>query len=191
MEKTTRKEQILASARRVFARCGYHETTVSHIIEESGIARGTFYLYFESKRDILNEILEEITKSVKSVIVRIDPAKDVFGQLRANIVKVLSIFQRDADVPKILLNGAVGLDKGFDNQLNLFYRDIASIIKDSLDLGVSMDIVRKLDTNLISYASLGVIKEIVYHQTVTGNLEVEADSVIDELLSFVLRGILK
>ena len=50
--KEERREQISSVARDVFARRGYHQTTIEDIVLQAGIARGTFYLYFEDKRDI-------------------------------------------------------------------------------------------------------------------------------------------
>lgn len=190
MEKTVRKEYILACAKKVFAERGYHSTSISNIIERAEIARGTFYLYFTSKRDILNEILENIITSIKNVIVKIDPEKDVFEQLRTNVTKIISILFGDSDIPKILFNEAVGLDKGFDNRLKSFYHDISSIIKDSLELGISMGIVRQLNTHLLSFAALGTVKEVVFQKAVTGSINIDTDKLIDEILSFVLHGIL-
>jgi AcrR family transcriptional regulator len=46
-----RKEQILAAARAVFGEKGYENTTVSNIVRRAGVAQGTFYLYFASKRE--------------------------------------------------------------------------------------------------------------------------------------------
>src|ERR1700712_1327200 len=47
-----RSTQIQVVARTLFARRGYHETTIQDILDGAGIARGTFYLHFDSKRAI-------------------------------------------------------------------------------------------------------------------------------------------
>jgi AcrR family transcriptional regulator len=46
MKDSKRKQQILEASARVFAQKGYFAASVSDIIEEAGVARGTFYLYF-------------------------------------------------------------------------------------------------------------------------------------------------
>lgn len=48
-----RKQQIVEAARGLFRNKGYEGTSVSDIVEEAGIAQGTFYLYFSSKRDLI------------------------------------------------------------------------------------------------------------------------------------------
>ena len=52
-----RRAQILAAASRVFARQGFHRTTVRDVAREAGIADGTIYLYFASKRELLLALL--------------------------------------------------------------------------------------------------------------------------------------
>jgi TetR/AcrR family fatty acid metabolism transcriptional regulator len=52
--KTRDKEaRILAAAVRVFARQGYHGSTMAAVAAEAGVATGTIYLYFERKQDLL------------------------------------------------------------------------------------------------------------------------------------------
>ena len=59
----SRRRQILDAARTGVCRKAAITTThVSDVIEAAGIARGTFYLYFESKSAIFLELLEELLK---------------------------------------------------------------------------------------------------------------------------------
>ena len=48
-QPAVRRDQLLDSAERLFAERGYTETTVMDIAEATGVAKGTFYLYFPSK----------------------------------------------------------------------------------------------------------------------------------------------
>ena len=55
-----RRAQILAAASRVFARQGFHRTTVRQVAREAGIADGTIYLYFDSKQELLLALLGQL-----------------------------------------------------------------------------------------------------------------------------------
>src|SRR5215472_17763161 len=55
-----RRAQILAAASRVFARRGFHRTTVREVAREAGIADGTIYLYFASKQELLLALLGQL-----------------------------------------------------------------------------------------------------------------------------------
>jgi len=57
MSERTR-EGILSAAARLFRREGYYATTMRDIAQESGIEAGSIYYHFESKDQILSEVLE-------------------------------------------------------------------------------------------------------------------------------------
>ncbi len=48
-----KEDRILGAALRVFARQGYHGSTMAVVAREAGVATGTIYLYFERKQDLL------------------------------------------------------------------------------------------------------------------------------------------
>jgi AcrR family transcriptional regulator len=57
-EQEVRREELLAVATRLFINRGYERTSIERITAEAGVAKGTFYLYFESKQDLLAQIVE-------------------------------------------------------------------------------------------------------------------------------------
>jgi AcrR family transcriptional regulator len=52
-----RCRQILDAARQTFVRCGVADTSVDDIARSAGVAKGTIYLYYKSKDDILRQLL--------------------------------------------------------------------------------------------------------------------------------------
>lgn len=52
-----KKKIIINAAKREFARVPFQETSIKNIVEDAGIARGSFYQYFESKEDLLEYII--------------------------------------------------------------------------------------------------------------------------------------
>ena len=74
-----KKTLIMDVALEHFAKEGYHNTTITHIAKHAGISKGLMYNYFESKEELLTEI---INRSMEGVAKYIDPDKDginVFG----------------------------------------------------------------------------------------------------------------
>jgi AcrR family transcriptional regulator len=53
-----RREDILNAARRLFLDQGYAQTSVNDIVRAVGVAQGTFYLYFQSKRDLVLALVQ-------------------------------------------------------------------------------------------------------------------------------------
>lgn len=54
------RDQILVAARRVFARLGYVNATMSAIAEESGLSLGGLYRYFGNKEDVFESLIGDI-----------------------------------------------------------------------------------------------------------------------------------
>ncbi|AUD25917.1 TetR/AcrR family transcriptional regulator [Bacillus cereus group sp. BC251] len=61
-EYEERRKEILETAERLFLTKGYTKTTVNDILKEIGIAKGTFYHYFKSKVEVMDEIIMRIIK---------------------------------------------------------------------------------------------------------------------------------
>src|SRR5271163_2712802 len=104
MERQARRAQVLRHAKRIFARKGYHRTNVADIIARARIARGTFYLYFENKRDLFEELLEQVLRELAHRIQRIrlgpdepEPAE----QLRDNLRRVVAFVLNERDLTSI------------------------------------------------------------------------------------------
>jgi len=58
----SRREEILQAAAALFAEKGYQRTAVREIADRAGIAPGTIYLYFDSKGDLLIELMTRLTE---------------------------------------------------------------------------------------------------------------------------------
>ena len=67
-----RKHELLDIAYRMFISRGYENTSVDDIIAEAGIAKGTYYYYFESKEQTLEEVIgmmiEKETEAAGSIL---------------------------------------------------------------------------------------------------------------------------
>jgi AcrR family transcriptional regulator len=55
-----RKNQILDAAMETFSDLGFHKARMSDIAESSGLSKGSLYWYFESKNDIINNLLARV-----------------------------------------------------------------------------------------------------------------------------------
>lgn len=55
--KKQKKESLLDAAFTLFTSKGINKTSISDIVEKSGVAKGTFYLYFKDKYDIRNMLI--------------------------------------------------------------------------------------------------------------------------------------
>jgi len=63
-EKLVRQQDILRAARELFARKGYHNTTLEEIAQHAEFGKGTIYNYFSSKDELLYGIVDQLSREV-------------------------------------------------------------------------------------------------------------------------------
>ena len=91
--------RILEAAVSVFANRGFHQSTISQIAREAGVADGTIYLYFKNKDDILVQFLNYKTKQVFSGFREaVNKADNSVDKLRNLVHRHLEEFQRDRNM---------------------------------------------------------------------------------------------
>ncbi|MDE5700731.1 MAG: TetR/AcrR family transcriptional regulator [Lachnospiraceae bacterium] len=62
--KQIKRESLLETAFRLFTSKGIHKTSISDIVADAGVAKGTFYLYFKDKYDIRNKLIAHKSSEV-------------------------------------------------------------------------------------------------------------------------------
>jgi AcrR family transcriptional regulator len=191
--KVERRQQILNVARDVFARRGYHAAKIEDIVAAASIARGTFYLYFEDKRAIFEEIVDRTIARLGMSIVRVDPhdgGRTVADQVKEQIRRIVRILLEDRSTTKILLSDALGVDPAFDRKLLSFYDEMSSLLEESLRDGQALGIVREGDVRLMSWLTMGALKEVMF-QIVQRGAEYEEDKLVDGTFAYFTSGYLR
>ena len=59
------RRRLLDAAERVFGDLGYHDASIVKLAEAAGVAAGTFYLYFDSKKAIFDELVRDLNRRVR------------------------------------------------------------------------------------------------------------------------------
>jgi AcrR family transcriptional regulator len=59
------RRRLLDAAERVFGELGYHDASIVKVTEAAGVAGGTFYLYFDSKQAVFDELVRDLNRRVR------------------------------------------------------------------------------------------------------------------------------
>jgi AcrR family transcriptional regulator len=93
-----RRSQILAAARRSFARHGVSATTIDHIAKAARVAKGTVYLYYRSKGEILRHMLDDGLAALQEQTVPvIAQPGDVEHKLHRFLHGMLAYYERNRE----------------------------------------------------------------------------------------------
>src|SRR5689334_23252795 len=168
-----RKSQIINAAEDVFTKKGFNEARMDDIANETGLSKGTLYLYFKSKDDLIIAILDRMFQlefkqlqnlnqtemSATDAIWKISEllTKDILGMLRLIpiVYQFLALAFRNKYVQKAL--------KKYINQ----YLDILTLI---VQRGIDLGEFRKVDAREVAVAIGALIEGTlllwVYDKTV-------------------------
>jgi AcrR family transcriptional regulator len=194
LPKSERRQQILSVARDVFARRGYHQTTIDDIALQAGVARGTFYLYFEDKRAVFSDLIDRFASQLTMAIVRIvtdDPQRPVVDQVRENIRAIIGTCLTERSMTKILFTDAVGIDPAFDRKLFTFYDTVVQLLAESLKDGQALGIVEEGEPRVLAYLTIGALKELLYQAVTLGYSEESAEVLTQQMYTFLSGGYLR
>ncbi|MCI3927095.1 TetR/AcrR family transcriptional regulator [Paenibacillus sp. TRM 82003] len=132
-----KKTHILNCAADCFATNGYHETTIQHIADAAGIAKGGIYFYFKSKEELLLSVFadyyDRLFKNVTEAAARYahDPKEGLIQQILAQFQELsrsnnfFMIFSREqvanAEIKKIGLDMRTRFFVWFRDQIIAVY----------------------------------------------------------------------
>jgi AcrR family transcriptional regulator len=186
-----RRSQLLDVAMALFAEKGYHRTSISDIIAAASVARGTFYNYFHSKRDLLEELLEELFETVSraAVPIVVGEAREVHAQVRDNIAALCATLVTNLPLARVLLVQTGGLDAEANTQLRGFYDRVLTRLQAAIEAGQARGFVREGDSSVLATCVLGMVKETLY-QRLLGTRRPHVDDVADEVYAVLARGLL-
>jgi len=149
----------------VFARQGYHGTTVDDIVTASQSSKGAFYHYFPSKQGIFLELLSRLADMVEAgVDGAIEQEQGALAKVEAALRVVLEVAAAQRDLARILLIEAAALGPAFEQSRLGIHRRFAALIRRHLDRAVADRAIPRQDTQAAAMAWIGAINEVITQQ---------------------------
>ena len=190
IEKNHKYQQILEAAIKVFARQGFHQSTVAQIAKEAGVADGTIYLYFKNKDDILVQFFNYKTKQVfDSFRTEVGRADSSLDKLRYLIRRHLEEFQRNREmaiVYQVETHQNSRLAEAQIKEMSQMYRDLISEI---VEQGQQEGKIRKdLYVGLVKRFIIGAVDEVI-NTWLHSDGEYDLVSMADPLVELFIKGI--
>ena len=183
---------ILEAARRVFATKGFSQATVDDIASAARVAKGTVYLYYESKRDIyfaaLKFGIEQMYSKLDEELKKVTTPEE---KLRTLIGVKLAYFDDNRDFFKIYYSelGNICIHPGtIDSEFKAMYLDQAKVVESILKEGIRKKVVRSVRTEQTAFAISDVIRGVVT-QRVLGWSKSKISQDVEFIFELIWKGI--
>ena len=192
-QKSQRRDEIIAAAKKVFARNGFHDTTIADISKEAELAYGSVYWYFDSKDDLFRQLIAVEEYGLRThVAVALAKSGTQFGfaeaPFRASLRATFEFFDANPATAKLLFRDAYALDSRFDKQLGGVYErfidDIASLIAAAQHRG---DVVAA-PPRLVAYMLTALIGQMAHRRLSTDD-GISAAEAADLVVALVIKGL--
>lgn len=133
-KKLEKKKKIIETAYQLFQSVGVSATAIDDVVKNAGIARGTFYLYFKDKSDLLEQlILYKSTETMKAILryaragMRDDDA-DFMTTVRRTLEMYVDFLEAHRDILAVLHKNIAACMREFprfyDEEADAMYGDI-------------------------------------------------------------------
>jgi AcrR family transcriptional regulator len=186
-----RRTELLTAARTVFGKKGFHEASIDEIAELAGVAKGTVYLYYKSKKDLYMEALkfgiESLNKELKA---RADDAEHCRDTLHVLTETKVRFFEDNRDFFRIYYS-ELGKLPGHPSAIS-FVRDLyteqAKVFEAVLRSGIRRKEVRPLDVQKTAFAIADLTRGVAT-QRLLGTWKTPLADDVDFIVNVIWKGI--
>jgi AcrR family transcriptional regulator len=162
--KKSKKEHIINKAIEFFSNNGFTGTRIDDITEALGIAKGTFYLYFKSKKELLIDCIGQLTTIVvpKEVWEDIRKETDFVSRHEKRLVAFLKAFPTFFGILNLLKSCIQSNDPVLVKKASDTYKMLVNPLRKDLRWAVEHGVVGKVDEEVISFILFGMGESVGY-----------------------------
>jgi AcrR family transcriptional regulator len=191
-QREERRAAILDAALNVFADKGYHNASITDLVQAAGVARGTFYLYFESKSEVFTALIDELFTRFRSTIVGVDTkpgAPSLTEQLTDRVLAILTAVQGSRAVARVLFREANVLEPEVHVRARGMEDALLGYLQYSLDNGVRLGLLRVHDTTLAATVMYGSLRQVIDRYLLSTADEPDLHHLAHEVVAVAMRGL--
>ncbi len=188
-----RKEEIVEAALDIFAEKGYFNSRVAEIVEKVGIAKGTFYLYFNSKKDLFLEMINRYELLVEENIdleVLEDNQITLVEKLTQITRNYFNFYQKNKKLTNVIQREAVSIDDDFFKELQKMKSSTDEIFRQIYDVLIENNEISE-DNDFEMFINLfsGVINSYIMRNSIILERKIDVEKRSQEIARYMVRAL--
>ncbi len=200
LEMPDKERKILEAAIDISNEKGFSSTTTSEIAKRAGVAEGTIFRYFKTKKDILHGIMLQAIKVIADKVVftslqkifKNEEQKDLRSILKDIFMDRLDLVQKFFPMFRVVISEAL-FHEDIRQALN---ENIINKVKDHIydffkEMTANGQVRDDIDPGILMRSVIGNIMVFIGQKMLfTDNFKLsECDSEIDQIISIIIDGI--
>lgn len=193
--KDERRASLIDAARRVFGEKGYHAATVDDITRAANVGKGTFYLYFQEKREIYYEVIRGFFELIQGIADSLgDTAReglDVVAGAERGAHELMRVFLDNRELARLAYRESMGLDPELERMVRGFYRELAEAEARNIRLGIELGLLRPVDPLLTAFTHIGMVERVLLELLEADHALPAPEVIVKELVRLAFEGLVR
>lgn len=176
---------------RVFAEKGYHATSVNDVAEAAGLAKGTIYIYFDSKNALTTAIVDRHFVGISKQIMSAKPCETLEAFLD-ELTQTMDVPAEQASFYRVffeVFGPSFGSDEFTENVARFFNRVGSHYAKQIKHLQTVGEVAEHHDAALIGRVLASMLDGVVLHYGLFGIPPRRHRKMVEEAVSVMGRGL--
>lgn len=160
--------QVLRAAEKLFAKRGFYPTTIDDIAKEAKLAKGTIYLYFDSKEDLFFSVIEKKLGALLSKIEKgMKEPGSAWQRINTTIGVHLKFLEENRDFFKIMQSFSEQLKEKLEKELkrrvvekqSQYIKILSRLIQEAIDKRE----IKPLDARKLAIILMGIVHSLTVY----------------------------
>jgi AcrR family transcriptional regulator len=192
--KDRRREELKDAAIDIFSEQGFHATKVSEIVAEAGVSQGTFYNYYDGKRQLFEEILHDFLSLVVRTIGGWTPANlDSRDDLRRELTRVgtqlTEVLEERRGLTAIFFKESSAETPEFGTIVREFHETLAGMLTHFNEVLHERGLIEDGNFRVLAFMTIGMVERIIMEHVVYDNFDsIPHETIVEHLVAHYLSG---
>ena len=156
-----KRERIKKAALEIFSSQGYANTTVQQIAERARVGKGTFYIYFATKEELLTDLLiEGLTNMGQHIERKIRTLQGSAAKLRAIGREQLRYFYEHQSLCRLITREVWGHSDQSSSLAQRVRSSYIRMLQEVVEKGIKDGELRSLDPQTVATALYGMVSMV-------------------------------
>jgi len=194
-EREQRFLSILDAAENLFAKNGYHHTSMEEIADRAEVSVGTVYFYFKNKEDLISQMLEKIGSQLRNLLGREFENADgsIEGFKRAGILFFEEFCRNHPQKVAIFFRESAGQSNRLEEHRKQIFEKLIQDVQNALiRVGDNLKVAYQspFSSEVMAVSIMGMYERIAYQYLIWQNRPDDLQTIGRDAVDFIVGGIM-